>query len=98
MPWNLARVAMSWLDGPGLEAFYRRKPLARLVRVGDLEERRERREGLGCRDWAWYMDTVAKGVLEVFPQPLPNLYWGELRNQVRSMGKEEHGMKKSRSN
>ena len=73
---------MSWLDGPGLEAFYRRKPLARLARVGDLQERRQRREGLGCRDWPWYMDTVAKGVLEVFPQPLPNLYWWELRNQV----------------
>ncbi|XP_048244239.1 polypeptide N-acetylgalactosaminyltransferase 11-like [Haliotis rufescens] len=54
---NSLRVALVWMD-KYKEYFYDLKPLARDIDPGDITERVELRERLGCRSFRWYLDNV----------------------------------------
>jgi len=59
---NYARVAEVWLD-EWIDHFYKVKPEARQMVVGDLTEARRVRETLQCKNMTWYLEHVATEML-----------------------------------
>nr|XP_039264974.1 polypeptide N-acetylgalactosaminyltransferase 4-like [Styela clava] len=54
---NNRRVADVWMDEYS-EQYYRRVPRARKIDAGDLTERKQLREDLGCKSFAWYLKNI----------------------------------------
>lgn len=54
---NYARLALVWLDDY-LETFYKVKPEAQAMKVGDVSKQKQLRDELGCKDMAWYLRYV----------------------------------------
>jgi len=54
---NQKRVALVWLD-ERLEDFYKAVPAARTIDAGDIEERMQLKESLGCKSMSWYVENV----------------------------------------
>jgi polypeptide N-acetylgalactosaminyltransferase len=54
---NTRRVAEVWMDS-FKELYYRSYPAARFVDFGDVRERRELRERLGCKSFQWFLTHV----------------------------------------
>ncbi|XP_071524231.1 N-acetylgalactosaminyltransferase 7 isoform X4 [Panulirus ornatus] len=81
---NYKRVIETWFDDKYKEYFYTREPLARYLDMGDISEQIELKNRLGCKNFQWFMDTVAYDMLRKYPELPPNLYWGELRNAATS--------------
>mmetsp|Transcript_19271 Transcript_19271/g.56005 ORF Transcript_19271/g.56005 Transcript_19271/m.56005 type:complete len:431 (+) Transcript_19271:57-1349(+) len=55
---NYNRMAATWFEGEYLEAFYKVKPEARAMQVGNISEQLQLKERLHCKDMAWYLDHV----------------------------------------
>ncbi|KIH46997.1 ricin-type beta-trefoil lectin domain protein [Ancylostoma duodenale] len=71
---NLIRLAETWLDD--YKKYFYERINNELVDFGDISERRELRESLGCKSFKWYLDNV-------FPDlfvPGESIAKGELRN------------------
>ncbi|XP_046673810.1 polypeptide N-acetylgalactosaminyltransferase 5 isoform X1 [Homalodisca vitripennis] len=72
---NAARVAEVWMD-EWRDFYYAMNPGAANVDVGDVTERRQLREQLGCKSFRWYLENI-------YPEsqmPLDYFYLGEVRN------------------
>ncbi|XP_064201250.1 polypeptide N-acetylgalactosaminyltransferase-like 6 isoform X2 [Anguilla rostrata] len=77
---NLKRVAETWMDEYA-EFIYQRRPEYRHLSTGDLAAQKELRRRLRCRDFRWYMSTVAWDLAKYYPpvEP-PPAAWGEIRS------------------
>ncbi|KAI5107680.1 polypeptide N-acetylgalactosaminyltransferase-like 6 [Silurus meridionalis] len=75
---NLKRVAETWMD-EYTEYIYQRRPEYRHLSTGDLAAQKELRKHLKCKDFKWYMNTVAWDLPKYYPpvEPLPAA-WGEI--------------------
>ncbi|XP_066301967.1 polypeptide N-acetylgalactosaminyltransferase 13-like [Branchiostoma lanceolatum] len=76
---NSLRVVQVWMDENHRKAFYAVNPELKDMNIsyGDVGERRQLRERLGCKSFQWYLDTVYKEMR------VPDLTFqasGELRN------------------
>lgn len=81
---NLKRVAETWMD-EFAEYIYQRRPEYRHLSTGDLSAQKELRKHLKCKDFKWFMASVAWDVPKYYPpvEP-PPAAWGEVRNtQIR---------------
>ncbi|TRY64534.1 hypothetical protein DNTS_022655 [Danionella cerebrum] len=77
---NLKRVAEVWMDEYA-EYLYQRRPVMRHLPAGDLSAQRSLRERLGCRNFRWFMSSVAPDLPLHYPPVEPDpAAWGELRN------------------
>ncbi|PAV73429.1 hypothetical protein WR25_04660 [Diploscapter pachys] len=56
--YNSVRVAKVWLDEESLNKFFKARPRAKNIDVGDLSERLKIKETLKCKDMAWYIENV----------------------------------------
>eukprot|EP00747_Dinoflagellata_sp_TGD_P032808 gnl/TRDRNA2_/TRDRNA2_136215_c0_seq2.p1 gnl/TRDRNA2_/TRDRNA2_136215_c0~~gnl/TRDRNA2_/TRDRNA2_136215_c0_seq2.p1 ORF type:complete len:429 (+),score=59.32 gnl/TRDRNA2_/TRDRNA2_136215_c0_seq2:104-1390(+) len=54
---NYKRLAETWFD-QHTESFYKVKPEARNMRIGDLSSMKAMRERLACKDMDWYLENV----------------------------------------
>jgi len=54
---NYARVAATWTDNH-LSTFFKVKPEAQYINIGDVSSLLDQRESLGCRDMDWYLRNV----------------------------------------
>ncbi|KAI5625174.1 polypeptide N-acetylgalactosaminyltransferase-like 6, partial [Silurus asotus] len=82
---NLKRVAETWMD-EYTEYIYQRRPEYRHLSTGDLTAQKELRKHLKCKDFKWYMNTVAWDLPKYYPpvEPLPAA-WGEIRNAASGL-------------
>ncbi|KAI4884487.1 hypothetical protein NFI96_008956 [Prochilodus magdalenae] len=82
---NLKRVAETWMDEYA-EYIYQRRPEYRHLSTGDLTAQKELRKHLKCKDFKWYMNTVAWDLPKYYPpvEPLPAA-WGEIRNAASGL-------------
>ncbi|XP_022083079.1 N-acetylgalactosaminyltransferase 7-like isoform X1 [Acanthaster planci] len=92
---NLKRVVEVWFDDYK-EYFYRSKPEAMLVSVGDLEKQLAFRRRMKCRSFTWYMSEIAPDIVDKYPLPAANIQWGEVKTAgarlcVDSMGQKDGG-------
>ncbi|XP_035689277.1 polypeptide N-acetylgalactosaminyltransferase 13-like, partial [Branchiostoma floridae] len=76
---NSLRVVQVWMDERHRKAFYAVNPELKDMNIsyGDVSERRQLRDRLGCKSFQWYLDTVYKEMR------VPDLTFqasGELRN------------------
>eukprot|EP00747_Dinoflagellata_sp_TGD_P169411 gnl/TRDRNA2_/TRDRNA2_198348_c0_seq1.p1 gnl/TRDRNA2_/TRDRNA2_198348_c0~~gnl/TRDRNA2_/TRDRNA2_198348_c0_seq1.p1 ORF type:complete len:556 (-),score=86.13 gnl/TRDRNA2_/TRDRNA2_198348_c0_seq1:323-1990(-) len=55
---NYKRLAEVWFDEPYLEHFYKVKPEARELDIGDVSAMKAFRERLGCKSMDWYLNNV----------------------------------------
>jgi len=78
---NYKRVIEVWFDDKYKEYFYTREPMARFLDHGDISKQLEIKERLKCKNFQWFMDTVAPDMLKKYPELPPNLFWGELKNK-----------------
>ncbi|KPP76948.1 hypothetical protein Z043_103665 [Scleropages formosus] len=76
---NLKRVAETWMD-EFAEFIYQRRPEYRHLSTGDLSAQKALRKRLKCKDFKWYMSTVAWDLPKYYPpvEP-PPAAWGEVR-------------------
>lgn len=77
-PQNLKRVAETWMD-EFTEYIYQRRPEYRHLSTGDLSTQKALRKRLKCKDFRWYMETVAWDIPKYYPpvEP-PPAAWGEV--------------------
>ncbi|XP_059408493.1 polypeptide N-acetylgalactosaminyltransferase-like 6 isoform X2 [Carassius carassius] len=82
---NLKRVAETWMD-EYTEYIYQRRPEYRHLSTGDLTAQKELRKHLKCKDFKWYMNTVAWDLPKYYPpvEPQPAA-WGEIRNAASGL-------------
>ena len=59
---NSVRVARVWMDSY-IENYFKVNPAARHVDYGNIDDRMELRQRLGCKDFKWYMDNVYPDLL-----------------------------------
>ncbi len=64
------------------EYIYQRRPEYRHLSTGDLTAQKELRKHLKCKDFKWYMNTVAWDLPKYYPpvEP-PPAAWGEVGDQ-----------------
>eukprot|EP00057_Strongylocentrotus_purpuratus_P030281 XP_781199.3 PREDICTED: N-acetylgalactosaminyltransferase 7 [Strongylocentrotus purpuratus] len=92
---NLRRVVEVWFDDYK-EYFYRSKPESLLVSTGNIEKQLAFREKFHCKSFGWFMKEIAPDIIEKYPLPHANKYWGEIRTKkgslcVDSMGSKDGG-------
>ncbi|XP_064004936.1 polypeptide N-acetylgalactosaminyltransferase-like 6 isoform X6 [Pogoniulus pusillus] len=82
---NLKRVAETWMD-EFAEYIYQRRPEYRHLSTGDLSAQKELRKHLKCKDFKWFMASVAWDVPKYYPpvEP-PPAAWGEIRNVAANL-------------
>ncbi|KAK3554809.1 hypothetical protein QTP70_033843 [Hemibagrus guttatus] len=86
---NLKRVAETWMD-EYTEYIYQRRPEYRHLSTGDLTTQKELRKHLKCKDFKWYMNTVAWDLPKYYPpvEPLPAA-WGEYKRHLSTTSKSQ---------
>ena len=53
------------------EYFYKKRPFARSLDPGDLEEQKNLRVRLQCKSFHWFMTEVAPDIVKYYPPVLP---------------------------
>ncbi|KRT83491.1 hypothetical protein AMK59_4788 [Oryctes borbonicus] len=77
---NYKRVAEVWMDEYA-EYIYKRRPQYRDLNPGDLSVGREIRERLKCKDFKWFIETIAFDLPLKYPPIEPDDFaYGEVRN------------------
>jgi len=92
---NYRRVIETWWD-EYKEYFYVSRPESRTLDYGDLSVQHKFRKDHCPHSFKWFMDEIAYGVVEEYPLPPLNKFWGEIQgdqgNQcLDSMGHTQGG-------
>jgi len=77
---NYMRVVEVWWD-EYKEYFYTTRPETIGLDFGDISPQQKFRSDNKCKSFDWFMKEIAYDVIERFPIPPLNLYWGELRGK-----------------
>ncbi|XP_030053204.1 polypeptide N-acetylgalactosaminyltransferase 6 [Microcaecilia unicolor] len=78
---NLVRLAEVWMDEYKVLFYHRNMEAARILKeksYGDLSQRHQLREWLGCKPFGWYLNTIRP---DFFIPEFNPLYYGALLNK-----------------
>nr|XP_033771648.1 polypeptide N-acetylgalactosaminyltransferase 6-like [Geotrypetes seraphini] len=104
---NLVRLAEVWMDEYKVLFYHRHMEAARIFKeksYGDLSQRHQLRERLGCKSFSWYMKTVRPDFF--IPELNPRFYGAVLNSGLKMCldvgklddGKAQVGLKKCHGN
>nr|XP_033771636.1 polypeptide N-acetylgalactosaminyltransferase 6-like [Geotrypetes seraphini] len=104
---NLVRLAEVWMDEYKMLFYHRHMEAARIFKeksYGDLSQRHQLREQLGCKSFSWYMKTVRPDFF--IPELNPRFYGAVLNSGLKMCldvselddGKAQVGLRKCHGN
>ncbi|XP_070578357.1 N-acetylgalactosaminyltransferase 7-like isoform X2 [Ptychodera flava] len=76
---NFLRVAEVWMDSYKDYVYAKNPRLLKRVDYGDISAQVHFRKDQKCRNFRWFMETVAYDIVKWYPLPPINIYWGEVR-------------------
>ncbi|XP_029642743.2 N-acetylgalactosaminyltransferase 7, partial [Octopus sinensis] len=75
---NYIRVVEVWLDNEHKQYFYARQPSMEEYPILNISKQLEFKKEHECKSFKWFLENVANEVLDYYPPPPPNKYWGQV--------------------